>query len=307
MYFPVRNIEPCCQILVVRELELSSEIDIVAPQTVTFHAISEPRVFDAVKVAKTRSKCFVEVLSLHTVHHIDTGLAVFSGGYENKVLTFRVLGIAHQHHLVTFSRKTGVKLTRLYQHTVPIHGDGGHLHPVGFNGAASEGLAAHKVMCPEGILLLKRDLVVAVHLLHSLDLAAGCRHHYLTTHRPYTVNYQFEDNHRLPDRQCVKCKVCQSVHILPQTVSATKQSVNERPDTTQGVGYNLLVLNAVCCADWLVKVVVELPIVPHIGIVGFFCMRGFIRFIRVPCLYLFGHLLYRGISRFRVLHLAQLR
>ena len=65
---------------------------------------------DAVQLTQPATKAAVEVLGLHTVQNVDTGLSVLRGRNGFKVLPERGFGVAHQHALIACLRLHPAKL-----------------------------------------------------------------------------------------------------------------------------------------------------------------------------------------------------
>ena len=184
----------------------------------------EPVIADAVQVAQTRTEAAGEVLRLHTVHHVHTGLTVLGGAYQDQVLAKRVLRVAHQHALVARLRKGGIELVLAYQDGITLHGS--DLHPVAFQAPAAERGAAHQVMGGERVLLLEGDFPVTVLRYGGLDLPVGCTHAQLAADTADFLDEQFQYHHPLPHRQLVDGKVRQRV-LHPKPPALAEKAVHE--------------------------------------------------------------------------------
>ncbi len=132
MDFPLGYLKPRQDVLARHQHERTLQPHVVGIQAVSFRLFvcRESAAPDAVQLTQPATKAAVEVLGLHTVQNVDTGLPVLRGRNGYKVLPERVFGVAHQHALIACLRLHPAKLAYRDQHTAGYHRS--HLHPVCF-------------------------------------------------------------------------------------------------------------------------------------------------------------------------------
>ena len=228
MDFPLGYLKPRQDVLARHQHERTLQPHVVGIQAVSFRLFvcRESAAPDAVQLTQPATKAAVEVLGLHTVQNVDTGLPVLRGRNGYKVLPERVFGVAHQHALIASLRLHPAKLAYRNQHTIGYYRR--HLHPVGFEFCSACNRTAHQVMGHKTRFLLKHDAVVVALLHHVLDLAVGCRHHQLAAHAAHLLDQQFQRHQALPGSHFVHRQVCQSGQLVnPQLPALTGQPVHK--------------------------------------------------------------------------------
>ena len=132
MDFPLGYLKACQYVLAGHQHERTLQPHVVSIQAVSFRLFvcRESAAPDAVQLTQPATKAAVEVLGLHTVQNVDTGLSVLRGRNGYKVLPERGFGVAHQHALIACLRLHPAKLAYRDQYTAGYHRS--HLHPVCF-------------------------------------------------------------------------------------------------------------------------------------------------------------------------------
>ena len=132
MDFAFGYLKPRQDVLASHQHKRTLQPHVVSIQAVSLRLVvcRESAALDAIQLTQPTAQTAVEVLGLHPVQNVDTGLPVLRGRYGDKVLPERVFRVAHQHALITCLRLHPAKLAYRDQYPVGYHR--GHLHPVGF-------------------------------------------------------------------------------------------------------------------------------------------------------------------------------
>ena len=132
MDFALGYLKPRQYILARHQYERTLQPHVVGIQAVSLRLVvcRESAAPDAVQLAQPAAQAAVEVLRLHSVQNVYTGLTVLRGRNGYKVLSERVFRVAHQHALIACLRLHPAKLAYRDQYTAGYHRS--HLHPVCF-------------------------------------------------------------------------------------------------------------------------------------------------------------------------------
>ena len=228
MDFTFGYFKACQYVLAGHQHKRTLQPHVVSIQAVSLRLVvcRESAAPDAVQLTQPTAQAAVEVLCLHPVQDVDTGLSVLRGRNGYKVLPERVFRVAHQHALIAGLRLHPAKLANRNHHPAGYHR--GHFNPVGFQLCPACNGTAHQVMGHKARFLFKQDAVVVTLLHHVLDLAVGCRHHQLAAHAAHLLDQQFQRHQTLPGSHFVHRQVRQSRQLVnPQLPALTGQPVHK--------------------------------------------------------------------------------
>ena len=132
MDFAFGYLKPRQYVLAGHQHKRTLQPHVVGIQSVSFRLVvcRESAALDTIQFTQPAAQAAVEVLGLHPVQDVDTGLPVLRGRNGYKVLPERVFRVAHQHALIACLRLHPAKLAYRDQYTAGYHRS--HLHPVCF-------------------------------------------------------------------------------------------------------------------------------------------------------------------------------
>lgn len=102
-YLAIGNLETGQDILTRHQYKSAVQEHVVAIETVPLRLLvrREVAILDAVQTAEAATQTSLEVLIMHAVQHIDPRLPIPGGRNRYEVAAQPVLGVAHQHAVVT--------------------------------------------------------------------------------------------------------------------------------------------------------------------------------------------------------------